>query len=89
MMRAATREGLSNGNIYAVDPTPYTPPGLCRLRYTLPQTFSNKGADMSIKSKPATEQYRKNWDKIFKKPILDRTKLERPCNGENYVVKSK
>lgn len=44
-----------------------------------------------IKSKPATEQYRKNWDKIFNKPvkIVDRTELEKPCNGENYVVKSK
>ena len=42
-----------------------------------------------IRTKPSTEQYRKNWDKIFKKPVLDRSKLERPCNGENYVVKSK
>ena len=69
---------------------PHVPPAPHLIpRHTLPQTFSNKGADMSIKSKPATEQYRKNWDKIFKKPILDRTKLERPCNGENYIVKSK
>jgi hypothetical protein len=42
-----------------------------------------------IRTKPSTEQYRKNWDKIFKKPVLDRTKIERPCFGENYVVKSK
>lgn len=68
-------------------PTPHLIP-----RYTLSQTLSNKGADMSeIRSKPSTTQYRKNWDKIFNKPvkIVDRTELEKPCNGENYVVKSK
>jgi hypothetical protein len=44
---------------------------------------------MTIKSMPTNDEYRSGYSRIWDKRLVpeleDRTTLERPCCGENYV----